>query len=76
MVNEMVDLDNNWAWHQLSLWLDHSLLSRVASILPPKVTDGDDRISWRWKKDGRSSVSDAYDQLNNLKISFGQSCGT
>lgn len=44
----MINHAGQWDWSRLTCMLPDHILGHLASILPPPIDAGTDRIAWKW----------------------------
>lgn len=61
---EFVDGNGNWQWESFAHLLPNHIILRVASVIPPNFTRGDDQLFWAESNKGIFMVKAAYTTMS------------
>ncbi|MCI42310.1 putative ribonuclease H protein, partial [Trifolium medium] len=46
-VKDVVDVNGDWSWSLLKDWLPANILYKIATVLPPEASAGEDKRIWQ-----------------------------
>ncbi|EEF37630.1 conserved hypothetical protein [Ricinus communis] len=74
-LSKFLDANGQSHWERISLFLPHSIVLHITSMLPPRLDVGDDRVYWRYTSNGQFNMKSAckalYSQRDaNLDMAF------
>lgn len=59
-VCNLVDESGNWDWNRLSNLILDQILLQIASLVPPSLDAGPDRLAWKWMTKDIYSMAKTY----------------
>ncbi|KAF7844997.1 ribonuclease H [Senna tora] len=62
-VSDLVTPSGDWDWQQFDYLLPDYARYRIAAILPPSYGMGQDKVAWKYSKDGGFNVKTAYQSI-------------